>query len=315
MNKLIVMCGLQCSGKSTFAKLLKQNIERVDEKDVIIVSSDNIRKEHPELTDNNKVFKKVYADINYWLRQGCDVILDATNITIKSRKQMFDNVHEPCEKKCLIMNTDYKECLKRLEQRNLDPDSHKVPVEVLKKYRESFQIPFYEEGWDNIQILNKISLEETEAYLKDISQKCRNFNQNNKHHTQLLGNHLCTVGDYLSEKTDNEFLIQAGYYHDIGKLFTQLYKPGDNNAHYYNHENVGTYELLCHCSYYSSLLGGASACGFVNDDTLEWLFYINYHMEFNNIRTEKSYNKRFKIFGKEKMDNLKLFNEADKYRG
>mgnify|MGYP003294990791 CR=1 FL=1 len=49
-------------------------------------------------------------------------------------------------------------------------------------------------------------------------------------------------------------------------------------------------------------------------DTLEWLFYINYHMHLFNVQTEKSEKKWRGIFGDEKFNNLRLFNECDKAR-
>ena len=58
-SKLIVMCGLQCSGKSTKAKKIKEQLEK-DEPDIktVILSSDEIRKEHPEIA-------KAYFDKKY----------------------------------------------------------------------------------------------------------------------------------------------------------------------------------------------------------------------------------------------------------
>lgn len=308
---LYVMCGLQCSGKSTYAKNLQKQLGELDCK---IISSDQIRLEHPELTDNNKVFNKVYADINYWLRQGCDVILDATNTTIKSRKHLFQNVHENCKKICIIVNTKYEDCLQRLKERNQSDYLIKVPIEVLDKYHKSFEIPFYEEGWDEIHIVNHFNLSQSSRAINEIMGRTLDFNQHNKHHTQNLFDHLMTVSHYLRAKSKNRKLINAGYHHDIGKLFTQTYKDGDDNAHYYNHENVGTYYLLTHVGYFDNV--SQSIADTLNNerDTLEFLFYVNYHMYLNNALSEKSIEKRKKLFGEEKYNNLVLFHEADKYR-
>ena len=170
---LYVMCGLQCSGKSTKAKELKKMLDEYGDSDykTVILSSDEIRKEHPEIAnDNNKVFSKLYADMNYFLRFGDNVIIDATNITNKSRRQIFSNLREDCVKCCWIMNTNYDVCLERLRERNKQEDSHKVPEDVLYKYYKSFEVPFYEEGWDNIYIYN------TSNFYKYNRKKYENIN-------------------------------------------------------------------------------------------------------------------------------------------
>lgn len=305
---LIVMCGIQCSGKSTIAENIKNFINNYDlNRKTVILSSDKIREDFPGI-NNDKVFTKLYADMNYWLKQGDNVIIDATNITIKSRAQIFNNLKENCYKTCYIVNTSIEDCKKRLILRNNSDYKHKVPMEVLDKYYKSFEIPFYNEGWDIIEIDRKFSELDGAAYLSKIALQAKNFNQHNKHHTQMLDQHMQTVGNYLSNRVrDNKILSTAGYWHDIGKLYTQLYKPNDPNAHYYCHDSVGAYELLCNYTMYED--------GKINiKSTLQWLFYINYHMKLHNVATIKSINKWKRIFGESNYNDLKIFMEADTYR-
>ena len=84
--KLIVMVGLQASGKSTRANELAKSYNAT------VVSSDCIRSQNKEL-DNDKVFKYLYSQVNEYLSMGLNVIIDATNITIKARKQIFNNLN------------------------------------------------------------------------------------------------------------------------------------------------------------------------------------------------------------------------------
>lgn len=304
---LIVLCGLQCSGKSTKAKELQKEYEDASHK-CIILSSDQIRKDHPEIAqDNNKVFNKLYADMNYWLRQGDNVIIDSTAITIKARSQIFHNLKEDCYKICYIMNTPYNQCEQRLIERNKDINQHHVPLDVLKRYYESFEIPFYTEGWTDI-ILDRIIDEKTSDENKELYLKlAQGFNQKNKHHTQDLGEHMKFVGDRLSTLTDNKILIEAGYYHDVGKLSTQTLGE-DGNCHYYNHDSVGAYNLMCASSCYNIF------SNYMKGITLKWLFYINYHMKLHNATTEKSIKKWKNRLGEELYDDLRLFEQADKSR-
>lgn len=316
MIKLIVLCGIQCSGKSTYTEQFKNN------DDYVIVSSDGLRKQYPN-DDNEHIFRKVYQQMNEALHNCKNVILDATNITIKARKQIFANLKESCYKECVIFNTPIEICRKRLVERNNREDSHKVPEDVLEKYYHSFQIPFYEEGWDKIGVFAKLDDKSSFEYTSELLRKAQTFNQNNKHHTQLLGQHMETVGNYLYEHLvekceENDvnsdlfrIVVDAGFYHDVGKLFTQTYKENDPNAHYYDHANVGAYELLCKSGCYD-VIGGKNI--YNTDLTLEWLFYINYHMILHNVETEKAKAKWVKTFGTIKYQMLRMFMEADFYR-
>lgn len=308
MVKLFVMVGLQCSGKSTEAKNLAKEFNAE------IVSSDQLRIEHPEY-NNDSIFKLLYSRVNNLLSIKRNVIIDATNITIKSRRHIFLNIKEPCEKICYIMNVPYNECQKRLDKRNQDKDTHYVPKEVLEKYYYSFEIPFFEEGWDEIKLYIEPEFYKGLEVLSTYKSLAEGFNQKNKHHCQDLGQHMNTVGDLIKKETQDAILIKSAYYHDIGKLFTQTYKPGDENAHYYNHANVGAYSILSNVALYEEYYS-------VDDehfvlrikDTIDWIFYINYHMHIFNITTEKSIKKWKQIFGEEKFNNLLLLNKYDKNR-
>lgn len=312
-TSLFVMCGLQCSGKSTKA------LELAETFDATVLSSDKIREQYPS-AKNDTVFRLLYERMNDLLGKGINVVVDATNTTIKSRKQIFENLKVECDKICIIMNTPYKDCIKRLKKRNKSDYPHKFDADVIKRYYYSFEIPFYEEGWDGIFIENHTRYKDSVKFSSKLLKKAEKFDQKNKHHTQNLGDHMDSVGLKLSNHfgSDGEYinLVSAGYYHDVGKLFTQTFKDGDPNAHYYNHANVGAYELLCSVGSYNVFSNefGDIIFEYDTDATLEWLFYINYHMHMFNITTKKAENKWRGIFGDLKFCYLRAFNEFDKAR-
>jgi putative nucleotidyltransferase with HDIG domain len=307
MVNLIVMCGLQCSGKSTMAR------ELGDGYNAQILSSDYIREQHPDW-DNEKVFNNLYTLMNNCLANDVSVIIDATNITIKSRKKIFENLRYSCFKKCYIMNTPYSECVERLKQRNLSDYPHKFGEDVIKRYYYSFEVPFYEEGWDEIIIHNKPSIESSENYIKSLLEKCKGFNQRNTHHNKTLDKHMDNVGDKMIKSTKDTTLIKAAYLHDIGKLFTQTFKEGDENAHYYSHANVGAYKLLCYAGFFDYINSNNDYMEYDTYTTLDLIFYINYHMHLFNITTEKARKKWKSIFGEDKFVNLELLHQFDKER-
>ena len=86
---LTILVGISASGKSTKAKGLA-----IDHK-AIIVSSDGIRGELGDVQDQSNnpiIFRIFHQRIKDNLSKGINVIADATNITIKSRRSIVECV-------------------------------------------------------------------------------------------------------------------------------------------------------------------------------------------------------------------------------
>lgn len=332
-RKLIVMVGLQGSGKSTIAKEIAKNNKHiwestsgpnsnvgqdiVTEMDAPIISSDDIRKEQPDW-DNDKVFNEVYDRINLYFQRGAKcVIMDSTAITIKSRKQIFEKVKFDCEKVAYIVNTPIEICRTRLLERNKkyeeyinslqkagqelkDNPYHLVPLNILDKYWKSFQLPLYGEGFSDIIIHNEAD-ELVKYTFKDIQNEMDNFNQKSKWHSLSLGKHSAKVYNIIKDWYDKNKenpkaynLVLGAYLHDVGKLWTQTFKEGFENANYYSHENVGAYWKLSEGLF-----------------TYEAVLYENYHMIPYILQKDKSINKWKKLLG-EAYEYLLILHEADK---
>lgn len=299
---LYVMIGLSGSGKSTISKILSK------ENNCIIVSSDDIRGEICDngvidQTKNNEVFKIFHNRIKMHLNNGNNVIADATNINLKSRRCILDSIKNiECNKIAYIIPKPLEQCIEDNIYRE-----YPVPHHVIQKQEMNYQIPFYEEGFDKI-IIHKFN----EQYLNlEFLKCCKNamseYNQNNPHHNMTLGEHCnYTYNKFKTYNYERCYNIGA-MIHDIGKLYTQ--KTDENGiSHYYQHENVGCYYLL------SNINSLVSDTYMTDDEVLKCLFLINYHMMPMSWNTEKSKNKWKKIFGDEKYNLLLKFNQCDKSR-
>ncbi len=316
MVKLMVLCGVQASGKSTLSKKLKEEFNAE------IVSSDAIRLEHNfeySCETSALTFKILYERINELLAQGKNVIMDATNITIKARKVIFDNVKVKCHKSIYILNTPIEVCKERLKARNESDHPQKIDLSAIDKYVRMFQVPFYEEGWDHIEIVNTPTYEHTDKFILKMLDACKGFNQHNKHHTDTLDQHIDHTLSTLDELMKNNpiscerYVIGfAALLHDIGKLYTQTFSE-DGNAHYYAHESVGAYEVICN-TFFPTLLVLPRTFKELVRVQLDVVFYINYHMHMNSIKTEKAEKKWKRLFGEQKFNDLKIFNKADRSR-
>lgn len=303
--KLFIMIGLSAAGKSTIAKELAKDYEAV------IVSSDSIRKEIcgnvSDQSKNEEVFKLFHKRIRKYLHEKRNVIADATNITMKSRRAIINNVKKmDIEIIAYIVPKKIEDCIKDNVERE-----YIVQEEVIYKQMKRFQIPFLEEGFDKI-IVHDFNYDlRYKLYPLEIIEKMTGFDQKNPHYNMYLEDHCDFTYNKFSDLAHPYDVYKSGFLlgakiHDFGKLCTQTI---DENgiAHYFGHENVGSYCVL------TTLYNPFEE---YNTDVflLDCCFLINYHMMPFNWNTEKTKNKWKNIFGEEKYNMLLKFHECDKAR-
>lgn len=316
----VMMVGIPGSGKSTVADKLKYIMENEGEKKdkIIILSSDALRREilgSEESQENNGlIFSEMRKRSLEAILEGKSVIYDATNTTIKNRESILEELNKSnikCYKLAYLMSTPFRICLEQNKKRE-----RVVPEEILLKFRNSFQIPLKQEGFDDIVIYNYEALalrvfEDRmfvwDNYLWSIVGLLANHKQNNPHHDFSLLVHSIMTYEYLKENNKDTCysLFTAGLLHDLGKLRTKV--PNKKNpeiSSYYGHANVGTYELLHNLDQ----LGLYSY-----DSVLECLALINYHMDVFSWEnaTPETIEAKKKFFGEDFYNKLLLLHEAD----
>lgn len=306
--KLIMMIGLVASGKSTKAFELK------DTYTATILSSDEIRKElfdDINSQDNNKlVFKTLHERLNNELSKGNNVIYDATNLSHKRRRHFLNNiVKHDCRKIAVVMATPYNVCINRNNNRD-----RKVPTRIIERMYKSFYMPNMKEGFDDILLVK----DDDFVYEGEINFK-RNkiFNQHNPNHTLTLGEHMYTAADkYYEDCIDNisdlSFEIwKALEFHDIGKPFCMQFKDSRGReskiAHYYNHENVGSYKMMIFMLYGVFTFDRDEH----KDTIIEICNLIQYHM-IPYTWTDKSKRKWVRRLGENFVERLEIMNKYDR---
>lgn len=137
---LIMCCGPQGSGKSTWARQYAK-----DNPEIVYLSTDDLRaklgKGPEDQTVNGKVWfqLKLQATIN--LKKGKSVLLDATFIDRKSRKEYIQLGRELGVKLIAhVFNADKATLLQRLEKRAKEGGLF-IPTHVLEKYLAKFEQP------------------------------------------------------------------------------------------------------------------------------------------------------------------------------
>jgi predicted kinase len=340
LNNLHIFVGLPGSGKSTKAKeMVKQN------GNTILLSTDAIRAELGDVNDqskNNEVYEIYYKRAEEALKEGKDVILDATNTTVKSRRVAVERLRKYVTRIVAhYFNVDYEVCLYRNNTRD-----RVVPYDVIKRMYKALQIPTWSEGFDNIvfhsdegiefddDLLNGIcgmNLRGMEDYISmpqtyeeimggnpfwgNILQEIWELPQDNSFHSFSVSRHTYYVWKYIRENYDGEdkiAMLWAALFHDAGKGFCKNFKKYEDGsvaryANFVGHENVSAQMAAIVLSQY-----------YDTEFVLKVIEIIQYHMRLMQIggdgsihSLDKSYRKLNKFLGDSLTEKLEFFYEAD----
>lgn len=306
--KLIYLVGLPGSGKSRYAENLM-----LKHPDSVCISSDKIRGElygDENCQDNpGRVFDLMQKRTLDALKEGKTVIYDATNVVRKNRIAFLKNIPDAIirgdyieyfSRVCVIVWARLEDCINRDAARD-----RRVGEKVIMKMAKRFQTPWYDEGWNQIEIYRN----ELDCYNYD------DFNLNiphdNPHHLGTIQEHVQRVlheviklkenrgCEYNISAEDAGTLLKVAMFHDIGKPLTKTFVNKKNEitevAHYYDHQNVSAYITLG-----SKFLSA-------QDDALFISYLVNMHME--PFFGESNYYRNMKMDIKKLVE---LFNECDR---
>lgn len=300
--KFMMTVGFPGSGKSTYA------LKLAGSENAVIFSSDALRKElygSESVQDHNEeVFNILMKRMIEALKAGKDVIFDAMNISSKYRRNTLQMVDRYCDKKiAYLIATPFPICLSR----NAGRDRH-VPEYVIKRAYMNFNMPHKAEGFNDIIIIyspENLFFRQLESLVDEMKE----IDHCNHHHRLTIGGHMLTAYNKYKEACDrgeynyDQELAYAILAHDIGKPFTQTnvnYK-GEicMECHYYNHANVGAYDIL-----FTSI---------PEEMKINVALLIQYHMKYYESwgRSEKSKQKDIKLLGNELFNKLEILHKFD----
>lgn len=291
MSDLYIMVGIPGSGKSTIA----EKMASIDS-NMVIISSDAIRKElygdENFQGDNGKVFDFAHKKIKENLKKGFHVIFDATNVTIKGRKQIIRIGKEArADSIIAIVVAPIREiciCLDKTRDRT-------VGAKVIDKFINRFELPFEQEGFDAIHFCSAFQNQKTRVDIQNEIFEADNgdFKQTGKYHLENLVEHCQRAMNDpdINLLSDNPILNrQMAFLHDYGKLFTRT--KDETGYHFYNHGNVGAYHFI------SSVP--------TNADIYDIAKLMNYH-DYAFLYSEKKLDEVFKDYA----DTLRIFRKID----
>lgn len=247
MPEFVMTVGLPASGKSTFFEM------RYKHRGYVHISSDSIREEvFNDVNDqshNEEVFKLMEERTISSLCRGTNVYYDATNLSAKRRRVFLEKLRskkagiENLNCVCWIFVPPIEECKRRNSLRE-----RKVPEYVIDRMLRHFEVPFYNEGWDEIGIKESSRSSQSLSQILDDNRTIPHYNP---HHSLTIYEHMYQAGRLAQRYYPNNIEVQmAAQFHDIGKWWTQVFHNAKGNpteiAHYYDHEKVGAYIYLSH---------------------------------------------------------------------
>ncbi len=296
MNNFIMLVGIPGCGKSTLT-------EKLASEGYAIHSSDALRNElnMHEGSQCAYIFNLMHNNIKADMEAGKNIVYDATNLSRGRRISYLESIKKYNYKKiCYLFIVPVDVCMERNAKRT---GYARVPDEVYDRMLRDFDVPMYEEGWDEIvPILYDGEVNLDFGNLDEFSQ--------NRHHSLSLGMHMKTSANYLKEKNAPQYLIDMANMHDIGKFYTKKFEnykgESTEHAHFYGHEHYGAYIYLV---YWMKK----------KDRSFEEALYIaqliNWHMvHFLRWNKNPKLLEKDKKFISEKFYNdLCLFHEADLY--
>lgn len=303
MPELIMLVGVAGSGKSTIG----MRIAAQHKGEIALLSSDTIRGEiyGDESCQKNpgRVFDILHQRAVRALSQSISVIYDATNLSCKRRMNFLKSIaHIDCRKECVIVIATPEDIKERMEKRE-----RKVPMEVVHRHIEQFQCPNFYEGWDDIKIKFNSDHWSCHESWKKLWLQCE-MSHDNHHHSLDIDEHMRMASIHAAADGRGDSVLDSwvARTHDLGKGVTKVFKDRNGNpteeAHYYNHQNVGAYYSLIH-----------SCCDF--DENLNTMLddacLIQWHME-HYLRKGPALDKFYKMLGPKLERRLHILEDADK---
>ena len=234
---LILLCGIPGSGKTTWAKnYISKN------PDFVHLSSDAIRAElyGDENIQGNpvEVFTLMQKKAVESLNAGHNVVYDATSMTRKDRAGIISMCPKFTHIQCNIIWAPIETCIERDTTRE-----RTVGKEVIDRMLKRFQMPYYDEGIDEISIVQPGNFNRY-TYLECIINAMK-IPHDNPHHQLDIYNHCREAFNYAVEKNFDREIREAASCHDCGKPYVKSFvnTKGELSdvAHYYQHQCVGAW--------------------------------------------------------------------------
>ena len=154
MPECVFLCGIPCSGKSTYVEKLKK-IPYWE--NAVVLSTDNyiekVAQEHN--TTYNEIFEDCISEATRQLElafieakdRGENLIWDQTNLTVKTRKKKLSKLPSFYARGVIYFEISLEEAL----ERNKNREGKFIPESILKRMYHQLEVPTLEEDFDYVE--------------------------------------------------------------------------------------------------------------------------------------------------------------------
>ncbi len=147
-NEFIMLIGLPCSGKSTYAKEnFTENYTIISRDDIVLEEGGTSNYNEAWVKADHKKVDSVFTErVQLSLKNNDNIVIDRTNLSSKSRNKVLCNVPDTYYKKAIVFCTSND----IITERDIQRENKFVPVSVRLDMMKSFTPPLYDK-FDEIE--------------------------------------------------------------------------------------------------------------------------------------------------------------------
>lgn len=150
-----ILCGTPASGKSTWTKnVIAGN------KDVVVICPDTIRGElsgnEADQSVSGRAFQLARERMEEALKNGKSVIIDATNMYRKTRKDWIDIAKKYSAKAIAVVFEVTEQTAIERNAKRASEGGRNVPTHVIQAMLAKYQTPSQGEGFDEVKFISKL---------------------------------------------------------------------------------------------------------------------------------------------------------------
>lgn len=154
MPECVFLCGIPCSGKSTYVEKLKKI--PYWENAVVLSTDAYIEKQAQRMgMTYNQIFDDVIDNATRELElafieakdRGENLIWDQTNLTVKTRKKKLSKLPSFYARGVIYFEISLEEAL----ERNKNREGKFIPESILKRMYQQLEVPTLEEDFDYVE--------------------------------------------------------------------------------------------------------------------------------------------------------------------
>ena len=242
----IVLMGYPGSGKTRAS-----SNECLEFGDALYLSSDELRVEMFGFRDqehNKELFEELYKRAIDYSNKG-NVLIDSTALTRKDRLRVIAKLGKYFNMRLVVIIRPIWEIVEENQIRKVSKPEEYIPEPIFKQILGRFQLPTYDEGWDNIVFYfnsSHVGDNDSKSLIKcfyDLD-KVEDIPHDNPHHQESIKEHVYYVLDKVKEESSSFVLESIAYYHDLGKFYVIQYNEEKGYSQCIGHAAVSAYIYL-----------------------------------------------------------------------